>query len=91
MLVRVNNSVLSETRHKNGLDTEPAHWMISGWLAGCVGEELGMSLEGRAIPGSGDTTYTVLLAPADKLGQIDLSDPVFKAAFEGRLVISTQP
>lgn len=88
MVIRVNNSVLSETRHKNNLDTEPAHWMISGWLAGCIGTELGLNLEGRAIPDSGETTYNVLLAPSEQLGQIDLNETIFKTAFDGRTSIS---
>ncbi|GEM87328.1 hypothetical protein [Meiothermus granaticius] len=90
LVVRVNNSVLSEIRHKNGLDTEPAHWLISGWLAGCMGTELGIALEGRAIPNSGETTYHVLLAPAEKIGQINLGDEIWLKAFDLHPSISVQ-
>jgi predicted hydrocarbon binding protein len=73
-VVQVHDSILSETRHKNGLDTEPAHWMVSGWIAGCISGELNDTYEARAVPNSGDTSYRVIVAKAEQMGHIDLSD-----------------
>ena len=71
----VRDSILSETRNKNGLDTEPAHWMISGWLAGCMSGELNTAYEGRAVPNSGVTSYRVVVGLAEEIGHVDLNDP----------------
>lgn len=71
----VSDSILSETRHKNNLNTEPAHWMVSGWLAGCMSGELGMAFEARAIPNSGETSYRILVGEATEIGLVDLHDP----------------
>jgi hypothetical protein len=73
-VVQVHNSILSETRHKSGLETEPAHWMIAGWVAGCISGELGDPHEARSVPNSGDTSYRVVVARAEEMGQVDLSD-----------------
>ncbi|MFN3267255.1 MAG: hypothetical protein ACK41E_10520 [Deinococcales bacterium] len=72
-VAQVIESVLSESRKKNGLDTEPAHWLVSGWLAGCISGELGLEFEARAIPNSGETSYRVLIGTA--IGSVDLQDP----------------
>jgi predicted hydrocarbon binding protein len=74
-VVQVHNSILSETRHKNGLDTEPAHWMVSGWIAGCISSELNGTYEARAVPNSGDTSYRVVVAQGAQMGHVNLSDP----------------
>lgn len=73
-IVQVHNSILSETRHKNGLDTEPAHWMVSGWVAGCISGELNKPHEARAVPNSGETSYRIVVARAEEMGHVDLSD-----------------
>jgi predicted hydrocarbon binding protein len=81
----VTNSILSETRHKNKLDTEPAHWLVSGWLAGCMSGELNAAYEARAIPNSGETSYRILVGEATQIGLVDLHDPFWTSdlsAFE---------
>lgn len=70
----VTDSILSETRHKNKLDTEPAHWLVSGWLAGCMSGELNTTYEARAVPKSGETSYRVVVGLSEDMGHADLSD-----------------
>jgi predicted hydrocarbon binding protein len=81
----VTDSILSETRHKNKLDTEPAHWLVSGWLAGCMSAELNATYEARAIPNSGETSYRILVGLSGDIGLVDLHDPFWTgdlSAFE---------